>query len=531
MANDSVMQQIYKYLVTEAGYNTAIACGILANIEAESGFRPNIDVKDSNGKYSYGLVQWNGDRRSNLFRYTNSTSPSVYQQMKFLEYELNTSEKKTKESLQGLPNTVEGARQAGYNWCVKFERPKNADAKGKERATRAVYYWGIFSSQAVGGDKKQNLGAIIIEKAKASVGKYYRVDTTIRLPEDTRKDYPDYASFIIDVYKQSGINLPNLSAKGLYDIYKNNSKSIDKNNISPGDLIFYSSDTSGIVNRIAIADGEGGRYEVDTTTCKVVRRENAGSLIAILRIISDTQTTRSNMEDPIEVVESEIAVTYPKDHAYDVMNSNLERVVNEGYDYGYLYAIDHDHGYSNHEFKFYIPEFSEQAGADWGSLDIRGRSVDVLYYNSTKSRSISITLDLYAGEGLYKKDTLDASISAMHKDAFFVKSLEYPDYSDVITRPPSRVHLILGPLIDFIGVVSDVSVEHKKPLDSKNRSMYIQLSFKVTQVARDPISWSDMYDGSYTLRSEKDIDTISVDGNEVTNVSNNTNAPVYSKDE
>ena len=43
---------IYRYLVNELGCNTATACGIVANIEKESGFNPLVNVKDTNGLYS-----------------------------------------------------------------------------------------------------------------------------------------------------------------------------------------------------------------------------------------------------------------------------------------------------------------------------------------------------------------------------------------------------------------------------------------------------------------------------------------------
>lgn len=50
--------QIYQAL-TGAGYSTIQAVGIMANMLAESSLNPEAAAKDTNGYYSYGLVQWN----------------------------------------------------------------------------------------------------------------------------------------------------------------------------------------------------------------------------------------------------------------------------------------------------------------------------------------------------------------------------------------------------------------------------------------------------------------------------------------
>ena len=59
----SYESQIFKYLTEELGFNTAAACGVLANIEAESGFNPNIY---GDGGTSYGICQWHAERMTNL---------------------------------------------------------------------------------------------------------------------------------------------------------------------------------------------------------------------------------------------------------------------------------------------------------------------------------------------------------------------------------------------------------------------------------------------------------------------------------
>lgn len=175
------------------------------------------------------------------------------------------------------------------------------------------------------------------------------------------------------------------------------------------------------------------------------------------------------------------------------LSESLSRLSAAGQGYGYLIDITHDR-----EFKFYIPEFQESAGVNWESISIPGRSVEIHSYNTTNSRKITISLDLYAGVGLYTSDAYDDVVGAIHKDANFVKSLEYPDYDLSITRPPATVHLILGSAVSLEGIVEDVNVEHMKPLDSQGRSMYLKLSFTVTQDVLDPPGYRDIRNSRVT---------------------------------
>ena len=57
---------VFRYLTQELGFNSAAACGIMANIEKESNFRPNVIIRDSNGLPSGGLCMWNGGRLNSL---------------------------------------------------------------------------------------------------------------------------------------------------------------------------------------------------------------------------------------------------------------------------------------------------------------------------------------------------------------------------------------------------------------------------------------------------------------------------------
>lgn len=117
--------KVYDFIIQNMGLNSAVACGIMANIKAESGFRTT--ALGDNGT-SFGLCQWHNSRWDNLKAYCNSNgydSTTLEGQMNFLQYELKKDYKGLYELFQKEPNTNEGAYDAAYRWCYDFERPAN----------------------------------------------------------------------------------------------------------------------------------------------------------------------------------------------------------------------------------------------------------------------------------------------------------------------------------------------------------------------------------------------------------------------
>lgn len=115
---------VFYYLTQDLGLNEAAACGILANIEQESAFNPSLSVLDTNGKYTLGICQWNGGRKSKLELFAGSEAYTIEGQLKYLKYELFSSEYNAwcKMNLQSVPNTVDGAGKAAQRWATYFER-------------------------------------------------------------------------------------------------------------------------------------------------------------------------------------------------------------------------------------------------------------------------------------------------------------------------------------------------------------------------------------------------------------------------
>lgn len=119
------------------GLNTAAASAVLANINAESGFRT--DVWGDNHT-SLGLCQWHNSRCTALqnFCKTNGYSvTSVQGQMAYLKTELQGGYKSTWNKLTSCANTAQGAYDAAYYWCVNFEVPANKYQKAQERGNTA----------------------------------------------------------------------------------------------------------------------------------------------------------------------------------------------------------------------------------------------------------------------------------------------------------------------------------------------------------------------------------------------------------
>ncbi|MCD8189897.1 MAG: phage tail tip lysozyme [Clostridiales bacterium] len=150
-SSDSNETTIYTYLTETMGLNTAAACGILANMYAESSFNPTASCTDTNGLTSYGLCQWNGSRYTSLKSWCSNNGynyKTVDGQLHYLSYELSTSSYSyILTYLQGVDNTADGAYDAGYYWCYYFERPSDTANKSKVRGNLAKNtYWPIYSA-------------------------------------------------------------------------------------------------------------------------------------------------------------------------------------------------------------------------------------------------------------------------------------------------------------------------------------------------------------------------------------------------
>ncbi len=151
----SNQSQVFNYLTQSLGFNSAASCGIMANIEHESEFKPNLVIRDANGLPSGGLCQWNGGRFTNLRNFCNNRGYdylSIEGQLEYLKYELQKdSFKHIYKYLKSVPNSKEGAYNAAYYWCYYFEIPRDRANKAAARGNAAASkYWPVFSFRPIG---------------------------------------------------------------------------------------------------------------------------------------------------------------------------------------------------------------------------------------------------------------------------------------------------------------------------------------------------------------------------------------------
>lgn len=118
-------ETVYQYLIEDMKLSEAAAAGVLANIEHESRFDPTAYYHDVNGNISYGICQWNGTRFEALKTFCAERDldyTTLEGQLPYLQFELEGEERNAYEKIRNVPDTVEGAYTAGYNWAKYFER-------------------------------------------------------------------------------------------------------------------------------------------------------------------------------------------------------------------------------------------------------------------------------------------------------------------------------------------------------------------------------------------------------------------------
>lgn len=119
---------IYNYLTNNFDLNRAATCGILANIKFECGFNPNL------GDYYYGLCQWGGSRKDNLYAWCNSNgydSDSYDGQLEYMYLELKNNYPSVLTYLQNVENSASGAYDAAVYFCDVYEGAASNSGRGE----------------------------------------------------------------------------------------------------------------------------------------------------------------------------------------------------------------------------------------------------------------------------------------------------------------------------------------------------------------------------------------------------------------
>ena len=117
------------------GWTDEVCAGIMGNMMAECGGRTlNLNPNAiGDGGTSYGLCQWHNGRKNNLI---NNYGTEIEQQIEYLSYELG--------DVNSYFSTITNYEQIAYEFCIKFERPSNAQQKGIDRKTLAQTAYNYF---------------------------------------------------------------------------------------------------------------------------------------------------------------------------------------------------------------------------------------------------------------------------------------------------------------------------------------------------------------------------------------------------
>lgn len=153
----SNIETIFSFLTKNCGFNTAAACGVLANIECESNFNPNIWGDNDT---SYGICQWHAGRLTAMQEWCDDNGynwKTLTGQLNYLKKELSANDSKflhngkvISDYMKGkIKNSADGAYQAGYYWCTNYEVPADTENQSISRGNRAkTTYWSMFANGA-----------------------------------------------------------------------------------------------------------------------------------------------------------------------------------------------------------------------------------------------------------------------------------------------------------------------------------------------------------------------------------------------
>ena len=73
---------------------------------------------------------------------------SIDGQLWFFKTEIESSERTAWNAIKDLPNTSDGAYEAGRLWCLKFERPRDGVGDSVERGNLAQNtYWPAYGGR------------------------------------------------------------------------------------------------------------------------------------------------------------------------------------------------------------------------------------------------------------------------------------------------------------------------------------------------------------------------------------------------
>jgi hypothetical protein len=139
-ANAKAARTSFDLLCTE--WSPQQACGILGNVQHESGFDP---AARGDGGSAYGLAQWHPDRQKAFQQHFGRPiqGSSLEDQVRFITFELREGTETAAGKALLQATTAESAADIV---CRKYERPRDKDGESRKRAQSARAFFAAFTA-------------------------------------------------------------------------------------------------------------------------------------------------------------------------------------------------------------------------------------------------------------------------------------------------------------------------------------------------------------------------------------------------
>lgn len=145
IGGNTVQERVYNFFRAK-GFSAAAACGVMGNIQVESGF--DATIEEIGNAIGYGLCQWSFERRTNLVNWCNNNGrdyTTVEGQLDYLIYELEGGDSTCASLMNQYCSGFEGFKQiTDVAWATQvfqicFERAGIPNMQNRISAAQGFY--------------------------------------------------------------------------------------------------------------------------------------------------------------------------------------------------------------------------------------------------------------------------------------------------------------------------------------------------------------------------------------------------------
>lgn len=354
-SGETMSQIIYDFLLLEADFNSAAACGVLANMTAEGGMAYSVveyagkpycyydaagtqnafrvpthggnlnwvDVPDMKknlpytGKLYYwrnsrdgirgygmgiGLVMWSNSRRIQLLNFAEQNNyphpldaAGIVTQIAWIMEEMESGYKDTFESLRAVTNDADGAYTAAYLWHEMYEKSAGGEESARERGEYAkTQLWPIWGNTAPSTSVPDNSGGTT--SSNISNATVIGDSNTVRM-----YNYKTAIAEAKNIFAIVGVSTGN------WDSYTNKSSTTGGRTIKQCLAEVSSSQLSNII--IMLGTNDGGPANIANNLTEIVtyiRSRNSGAKISICTVppVNDDKSPSLKNSDATAISEA-----------------------------------------------------------------------------------------------------------------------------------------------------------------------------------------------------------------------------------